>query len=173
MEAREKSLRIYDTKKTFFSKLSSTFTKILAPTKTGINNLLINMKRTNVIKAYSQSVNCKDDEKKETYDRKFEESYALYLESVDGLVIDTIYKRVKSNTASEFEKDALSKYYNVIHLKENDELEYKYRKQKYLLELDYNNVKQYGRKKLIEAYKELYLSQIEQIFKKLLKHYSM
>lgn len=173
MEAREKSLRIYDTKKTFFSKLSSTFTKILAPTKTGINNLLINMKRTNVIKAYSQSVNCKDDEKKETFDRKFEESYVLYLESVDGLVIDTIYKRVKNNTASEFEKDALSKYYNVIHLKENDELEYKYRKQKYLLELDYNNVKEYGRKKVIEAYKEFYLSQIEQIFKKLLKHYSM
>jgi len=173
MEAREKSLRIYDTKKTFFSKLSSTFTKILAPTKTGINNLLINMKRTNVIKAYSQSVSCKDDEKKETYDRKFEESYVLYLESVDGLVIDTIYKRVKNSTASEFEKDALSKYYNVIHLKENDEIEYKFRKQKYLLELDYNNVKEYGRKRLIESYKEFYLSQIEQIFKKLLKHYSM
>ena len=32
MEAREKSLRIYDTKRTFFSKLSSTFTKILTPT---------------------------------------------------------------------------------------------------------------------------------------------
>ena len=45
MEAREKSLRIYDTKRTFFSKLSSTFTKILTPTKTGINNLLISIKR--------------------------------------------------------------------------------------------------------------------------------
>lgn len=45
MEAREKSLRIYDTKRTFFSKLSSTFTKILTPTKAGINNLLISMKR--------------------------------------------------------------------------------------------------------------------------------
>lgn len=173
MEAREKSLRIYDTKKTFFSKLSITFTKILTPTKTGINNLLINLKRTSVIKAYTQSVNSKDDEKKDMFDRKFEESYALYLESVDGLVMDTIYKKVKNNTASEFEKDALSKYYNVIHLKENDEIEYKFRKQKYLLELDNNNVKEYGRKKLAENYKDFYLYQMEQIFKRLLKHYSM
>ena len=45
MEVREKSLRIYDTKRTFFSKLSITFTKILTPTKTGINNLLISIKR--------------------------------------------------------------------------------------------------------------------------------
>lgn len=173
MEAREKSLRIYDTKRTFFSKLSSTFTKFLTPTKTGINNLLINMKRTSVIKAYTQSSNCKDDEKKDIFDRKFEESYVLYLESVDQLVMDTIYKKVKNNTASEFEKDALSKYYNVIHLKENDEMEYKFRKQKYLLELDNNNVKEYGRKKLVENYKSFYLYQMEQIFKRLLKHYSM
>ena len=52
MEAREKSLRVYDTKKTFFSKLSNTFSKILTPTKTGINNILISMKRNAVLKNY-------------------------------------------------------------------------------------------------------------------------
>ena len=65
MEAREKSLRVYDTKKTFFSKLSSTFTKLLTPTKTGINNLLISIKRTSVLKSYHQVNECKDDGKKE------------------------------------------------------------------------------------------------------------
>ncbi len=173
MEAREKSLRIYDTKRTFFSKLSSTFTKILTPTKAGINNLLISMKRNSVLKSYTQSINCKEEEKKEIFNKKFEESYSLYLESIDQLVIDTIYKRVKSNAATDFEKDALSKYYNVIHLKENDELEYKLRKQKYLLELDYNNVKEMKKQKLQDSYNELYLYEMEQIFKRLLKHYSM
>ena len=48
---------------------------------------------------------------------------------------------MKTDSASDFEKDALSKYYNVIRLKDIDELEYKLRKQKYLLELDYNNAK--------------------------------
>ena len=124
MEAREKSLRIYDTKKTFFSKLSSTFSKILTPTKTGINNLLISIKRTGVLKSYNQCNECKDDSKKEALESKYEEAYSLYLDSIDQLVIDTIYKRVKVDAASEFEKDALSKYYNVIRLKENDEFEY-------------------------------------------------
>ena len=173
MEAREKSLKIYDSKRTFFSKLSNTFTKILTPTKTGINNWLISMKRTNMIKSYFQSINCKEEDKKEILNKKFEESYSLYLDSIDQLVIDTIYKRVKANSASEFEKDALSKYYNVIHLKENDELEYKLRKQKYLLELDNNNVKETKKQKLQEEYKKVYVYEMDQIFKRLLKHYSM
>lgn len=173
MEAREKSLRVYDTKKTFFSKLSNTFSKILTPTKTGINNILISMKRNAVLKNYVQIEDCKDDNKKEIFNKKFEESYILYLESVDQHVMDTIYKRVKAGSASEFEKDALSKYYNVIHLKETDELEYKLRKQKYLLELDYNNVKESRKNKLENSYTKLYLYEMEQIFKRLLKHYSM
>ena len=49
------------------------------------------------------------------------------------------------NTASDFEKEALSKYYNIIHLKENDEIEYKYKKQQYLLNLDYNDLKISGK----------------------------
>ena len=155
MEAREKSLRVYDTKKTFFSKLSNTFSKILTPTKTGINNILISMKRNAVLKNYVQIEDCKDDNKKEIFNKKFEESYILYLESVDQHVMDTIYKRVKAGSASEFEKDALSKYYNVIHLKETDELEYKLRKQKYLLELDYNNVKESRKNKLENSYTKL------------------
>ena len=54
--------------------------------------------------------------------------------------MDSIYKKVKTNTASEFEKDALSKYYGVISLKENEYVEYKFRKQKYLMELDKETV---------------------------------
>lgn len=173
MEAREKSLRIYDTKRTFFSKISSTFTKILTPTKTGINNIIISLKRSSMIKNYMQMINCKDEEKKESLKTKFEDSYSLYLESIDEHIIDSIYKRVKIDVATDFEKDALSKYYNVIHLKENDEIEYKLRKQKYLLELDYNNIKILGKKKTEEQYNQVYLYEMEQIFKSLLKQYSM
>ena len=41
----EKSLRITGTDKTFFSKLTSKLTKLLIPTKVGINGILITMKR--------------------------------------------------------------------------------------------------------------------------------
>ena len=45
--------------------------------------------------------------------------------------MDSIYKKVKNNTASNFEKDALANYYTVVHLKDTEYLEYKYRKQKF------------------------------------------
>ena len=48
----EKSLRIYSTEKTFFNKVSNTLSKLLIPTKVGINGIIINMKRNNLLKAY-------------------------------------------------------------------------------------------------------------------------
>ena len=47
----EKSLRVYSDKK-FFTKLTNTITKLLIPTKIGINGMLISIKRNNVLKAY-------------------------------------------------------------------------------------------------------------------------
>ena len=49
----QKSLRVLDTNKTFFSKITSTITKMLIPTKLGINNMMISMKRNSLIKAYT------------------------------------------------------------------------------------------------------------------------
>ena len=48
----EKGLRVLEANTTFFSKITTSITKLLIPTKVGINNMLITMKRNNVIKAY-------------------------------------------------------------------------------------------------------------------------
>ena len=47
----EKSLRVYTDKK-FFAKITNTITKLLIPTRIGINGMLISIKRNNVLKAY-------------------------------------------------------------------------------------------------------------------------
>ena len=172
MGAEEKSIKIYDTRKTFFARIGSTFSKILTPTKVGFNNLLVNIKRNSMMKTYKSMTNCKED-KKEALENKFEDYYSLYLESIDQLLIETIYKKVVMETASDFEKDALSKYYNVIHLKENDEIEYKYKKQQYLLNLDYNSLKESNKTKQLEEFTKVYLFEMEQLYKGLLKHYSI
>ena len=172
MGAEEKSLKVYDTRRTFFSKIGSTLGKILTPTKLGFNNLLVSMKRSSMIKNYKNMINAKQG-KEEVNEKKFEESYTLYLDSIDQLIIETIYKKVRMNTASDFEKEALSKYYNIIHLKENDEIEYKYKKQQYLLNLDYNDLKISGKEKQIAEYQTVYLYEMEQLYKALLKHYSI
>ena len=170
----ERSLRVYDSEKTFFSKLTNTLTKIIIPTQVGINSMLISIKRNNVLKTYENTLeDIENVEKKEAIKKKFEDVYALYLEAVDKHIMDSIYKKVKNDTATDFEKNALSKYYTVIHLKDSEYLEYKYRKQIYLLELDYQSIKRSEKPKLLEKYKKFYLKEMEVLYKGLLKHYSI
>jgi len=169
----ERSLRVY-ADKTFFTKITSTISKMLIPTKIGINSMLISMKRNNVLKAYELAEACKEDaNKKEIMQKKYEDTFSLYLESIDKYIMDSIYKKVKNDTASVFEKDALSKYYEVIQIKETEYLEYKYRKQKYLLELDFVTLKEMDKPKVMEKYKPFYTNKMDSLYKGLLKHFSI
>ena len=95
----QKSLRVLDTNKTFFSKITSTITKMMIPTKVSINSMMISMKRSNLIKAYSNyilAVEENDIDKKEILLKKYEEVYSLYLEAIDKYIIDSVYKKVKN-----------------------------------------------------------------------------
>ena len=48
----ERSLKVLANDTTFFSKISNTITKMLIPTKIGINGMMINIKRSNTLKMY-------------------------------------------------------------------------------------------------------------------------
>ena len=168
----ERSLRITGAEKTFFNKITNTLTKILIPTKIGINGMLISIKRNNVIKAFENYIN-KEDYNKEELEKKYDMAYETYLGALDKYVMDSIYKKVKNNTASEFEKNALSKYYEVTSLKESEYIEYKYRKQKYLIELDYEGIKVDSKEKFLERYNKFYLSKMDSLYKGILKNYSI
>lgn len=170
----EKSLKITGANKTFFTKLSTTIGKLLIPTKVGINGLVISSKRNNVIKAFEKYNEEKyEPNEKDFYEKKYNTAYTAYLEALDKYVMDSIYKKVKNNTASEFEKDALSRYYGVISLKDNEYVEYKFRKQKYLIELDNQTVKVSKRDKTIDKYNRFYLSKMDWLYKGILKNYSI
>ena len=170
----ERSLRVY-TDKTFFTKITNTITKMLIPTKIGINGMLISIKRNNLLKAYEAYLasETEDADKKETIEKKYEDVFSLYLEAIDKHVMDSIYKKVKNGTATEFEKNALSRYYEVIHIKETEYIEYKYKKQKYLLELDYETIKELDKPKLLEKYQKFYMVKMDTLYKGLLKHFSI
>ena len=170
----EKSLRIYE-QKTFFSKIGTTLSKLLVPTRVGFNSMMISVKRNNLLKAYENFINFKeqDKEKKEALSQKYEDTFALYLESIDKYVMDSVYKKVKNGTATPFEEEALSKYYMVTHLKETQYLEYKYRKQKYLLELDFETIKETNKEKLKQRYIKFYIDKMDVLYKGILKNYSI
>ena len=168
----ERSLRIYNSEKTFFSKITNTISKLLIPTKIGLNGMIISIKRNNVLKAYEALNVAEEQDKKEILTKKFDDTYALYLESIDKYIMDSIYKKVKNDTAEEFEKEALSQYYVITNLKENGYTEYKYKKQIYLIGLDYQNVLN-EKEKLVERYKKFYVAETESLYKGLLKHFSI
>lgn len=172
----EKSLRIYDTEKTFMSKVTNKLSKLLIPTRVGINGIVISMKRNSLIKAYENynaNLRNENEDKRAAATKKYEDAFTLYLEAIDKNIMDSVYKKVKNDTASEFEKNALSKYYLITGLKDSEYAEYKYRKQKYLLELDYENIKFNEKNKLLEKYKGFYCSKMETLYKGIIKHYSV
>lgn len=167
----ETSLKITGANKSFFNKITNTISKMLIPTKVSINGMLITVKRNSMIKAFEHYTT--EEEDKEIYEKRYDEAYEAYLESLDKYVMDSIYKKVKNNTATDFEKNALSKYYGVISLKENEYVEYKYRKQKFLIELDNENVKNTNKEKVIEKYNKFYIQKMDWLFKGILKNYSI
>ena len=172
----ERSLKVLNANTTFFSKISTTISKLLVPTKVGINGMLISLKRSNVLKSYEATQQKHDDlakEKKEALAKKYEDTYALYLEAIDKYVMDSVYTRVKNDSATDFERTALSKYYEITSLKENEYIEYKNRKQKYLLELDFEGIKLSGKSKVYNKYVPFYLSKVDTLYKAILKNYSV
>ena len=169
----ERSLRVVGTDKTFINKLTNTLTKLLIPTQIGINGMRISMKRNALLKAYEAQVEETDASKKDIVEKKYEEAYTAYLESLDKYVLDTIYKKVKNETATKLESMALSQYYGIVQLKQSEYNEYKYRKQKYLLELDRETVINSNKQKVIERYQEFYISKQDSLYKGILKNYSV
>lgn len=169
----EKSLRITGANTTFFNKITNTLTKMLIPTKIGINGMLISIKRNTLLKAYENYQKETEDYNQEELEKRYDDAYTVYLESLDKYVMDSIYKKVKNNTASEFEKNALSKYYEVTSLKEKEYIDYKYRKQKYLLELDRDGVELNQKEKTISRYHKFYISKMDTLYKAILKNYSI
>lgn len=165
----ERGLRVVESDKTFFKKITNTIGKLFIPTKVGFNSVMISIKRNNVVKAYLYDVEDNDESSR----KKYEDTYALYLESIDKYIMDSVYKKVKNDTATEFERNALADYYEVTHLKETEYLEYKYRKQKYLIDLDYETVKTQNKEKLLNRYEKFYAAKMDTLYKGLLKHYSV
>lgn len=169
----ERSLRITGADKTFFTKITNALTKILIPTKIGINGMLISIKRNNLLKAFEIYNAENENYNKDELEKKYDTAYEAYLDSLDKYVMDSIYKKVRNGTASEFEKNAMSKYYEVTSLKEKEYMEYKYRKQKYLIDLDWQGINANSKEKIKQKYISFYIYKMDSLYKSILKNYSI
>ena len=89
----QRSLRVVETNKTFFNKISNTLSKLLVPTRIGLNSMMISIKRNSLLKAYMSYIGAQDESKKELAAKKYEDAYSLYLEMIDKNIMDSVYKK--------------------------------------------------------------------------------
>ena len=169
----ERSLKITGADTGFFNKLTKTLTRMLIPTKIGINGMVITIKRNAMLKTYEAFSKENQEYNNDELEKKFDSAYTVYLEALDKHIMDSIYKKVRNGTASDFEKEALSKYYEVTSLKEKDYIDYKYRKQKYLIDLDWQGINANSKEKIKQKYISFYIYKMDSLYKSILKNYSI
>ena len=66
----ERSLKITGADTTFFNKITNTLSKILIPTKIGINGMFISIKRNNLLKTYENYIKDNENYNKEELEKK-------------------------------------------------------------------------------------------------------
>ena len=87
MQMEERSLRITGADKTFFTKITNALTKMLIPTKIGINGMLISIKRNNLLKAF-ESYNAENENyNKDELEKTMLEKAGLWLD--EGYIFGT------------------------------------------------------------------------------------
>ena len=157
-----RSLEIYRPENSAGVRLSRMLSKILPRQKNSLNSILISIRRNDVIKKYTSFLKNGNQKSQD----KFDNSYELYIETINEYIMNKVYKRVKNGIADEYEKTILSKYYYILKLKDEKYEEYVVRKQKYLLRLDYYNLVE---EKSFIDFKRMYEDKTIDIYKKLLE----
>ena len=99
----EKSLKITGANKNFFEKVTKTLTKLFIPTKIGINSVFITIKRNAMLKAFENNLQDAKNYNAEEIEKKYETAYTNYLEALDKYVMDSIYKKVRNQTATDLQ----------------------------------------------------------------------
>lgn len=160
-----------------FTKFTKSLKLFLVPSRINFNSYQVTKKRKQLVKAYDvyhKTLTVEDASKKEKALEKFDNLYVEYLENIDKYIMDSIRKKVMTGKASEFERDALSQYHKVASGKDEEYIEYKFMKQKYLLELDYNKMVEEDRPtKYDDTFKKIYVEKQDRLYKGLLKNYSV
>lgn len=159
-----------------FGKAINNLNKILYSPSGSFFNIAINSKRNSVVKNFllSESFEKASSEKKRNQMMsKYERIYDSYLNMLESYITETIYNKSKKKVSSIKENKLLSNYYEMINLKSTDFVEYKYRRQTLLLEMDWDIILATKSNSFVEKYKKFYISVVEQLYKSLMRHYAI
>lgn len=159
-----------------FGRAINNLNRMLYSPSGSLFNFTINAKRNNVIKYFLQNKDIEkmtNEKKKNQMMTKYEKVYETYLTMLENYIKETIYNKSKKKVSSIKENKILSKYYELINLKNVDLVEYKYKRQTLLLSMDWDIVLTTKGNSFVEKYKVFYINVVEQLYKSLMRHYAI
>lgn len=167
---------IKNTEGGFMSKAINNFGKAVYSSGGGLYSLVIGAKRNLLLKAYGnyqEITKIADENKRNTVSAKYDKAYENYLNCLEKYIKENIYNKVQKKISNIKEERIMSKFYEVNSLKGNEYVEYKYKRQILLLDMDWENILATKTGKSFQRYKEFYINTMEEIYKASMRHYAI
>ena len=159
-----------------FNKAIKNFQNVIVLSNKSFKGISVKFRRRNIIRQYERYMNiskCSNAEKRENIQKKYEQTYDAYLRSLNTYITDNIYPKVLDNRGSYEENKIIQEYLQIVELKDVDYMEYKYKRQKFLLSNDILNVLPMENLYWLEIYKRFYVEKMDEIYKTLVKTYAI
>ncbi|MBQ8298770.1 MAG: hypothetical protein IJX99_03125 [Clostridia bacterium] len=159
-----------------WGKALNNFNKVLYSSGGGLFNIVINSKRNSLLRAsanYEEIATISNEKKRNTVAEKYEKVYDNYLNTLEKYITDTVYNRVQKRIGTIKENKLISEYYETNSLKGTEYCEYKYKRQLMLLQMDWETIVNSKSGYFVEKYKKFYSNVADQLYKGLMKHYSV
>ncbi len=167
---------VKNTDKGIFGKAINNFNKIFYSSGGNFFNIVMNTKRSSLLKAYSNAEDIKSlksESKQKAVSEKYEKAFENYLNTIERYITETVYTRVKKKVSNLKENQLLSEYYEINALKGNEYCEYRYRIQLMLLHIDWETVISTKSDIFINKYKKFYVGVVGQLYKSIMRHYAI
>lgn len=159
-----------------FNKAIKNFQNVIILSNKSFKGISVKFRRRNIIREYERYMNISkysNAEKRENIQKKYEQSYDAYLRSLNTYITDNVYPKVLENKGTYEENKMIQEYLQIVELKDVDYMEYKYKRQKFFLSNDILNVLPMENLYLLEIYKRFYVEKMDEIYKTLVKTYSI
>lgn len=160
----------------FMSRAISNFGKAVYSSGSGLYGLIIGAKRNSLLKAYAnyQAITTVADEsKRNSISAKYDKAYENYLDSLEKYIKENIYNKVQKKVSNIKEERIMSRFYEVNSLRGNEYVEYKYKRQMLLLDMEWENISTTKTGKTFNKFKEFYVNTMEEIYKASMRHYAI
>lgn len=172
----EDKLIVRDENNKLFNKAIKNFQSVMLLSNRSFKGLSVKIKRRSIMREYEKYMNMNkysNAVKRENIEKKYNVTYEMYLKALNTYITDNVYPKVMENKGTYEQNKLVQEYLELVRLKDIDYMEYKYKRQKFLLSKDIENVLPMENLYWLEIYKRFYVEKMDAIYKTIVKNYSI